>query len=48
MSIEIDILNGDASWRIAQPLHQAVWGPRHAADKPSGLTSNGPMPIFVC
>jgi GNAT superfamily N-acetyltransferase len=26
MSIEIDILNGDASWPIAEPLHSAVWG----------------------
>ncbi|MGY4380095.1 aminoglycoside 2'-N-acetyltransferase I [Bradyrhizobium sp. i1.3.6] len=34
MSIEIDILNGDASWRIAQPLLSAVWG-RDAAEKPS-------------
>ncbi|MHC2635749.1 hypothetical protein ACVIU7_008660 [Bradyrhizobium liaoningense] len=26
MSIEIDILNGDASWPIAEPLHQAeLW-----------------------
>ena len=36
MSIEIDILNGDASWRIAEPLHQAVWGPQMIADKPWG------------
>ena len=34
MSIEIDILNGDASWPIAEPLHQAVWGPQQIADKP--------------
>jgi len=25
MSIEIDILNGDASWRRAKPLLEAVW-----------------------
>lgn len=25
MSIEIDILNGDASWPIAKPLFEAVW-----------------------
>ena len=34
MSIEIDILNGDASWPIAEPLHQAVWGPELVAEKP--------------
>ena len=32
MSIEIDILNGDASWSIAEPLHSAVW-PRHSVEK---------------
>ena len=32
MSIEIDILNGDASWSIAEPLHSAVW-PRHRVEK---------------
>ncbi len=25
MSIEIDVLNGDASWPMAEPLHNAVW-----------------------
>jgi aminoglycoside 2'-N-acetyltransferase I len=25
MSIEIDVLNGDASWPIAEPLFKAVW-----------------------
>lgn len=25
MSIEIDVLNGDASWPRAEPLMQAVW-----------------------
>ena len=34
MSIEIDILNGDAAWPIAQPLLSTVWG-RDAAEKPS-------------
>ena len=32
MGIEIDILNGDASWPIAEPLFKAVW-PRHAVEK---------------
>ncbi|MGY3355587.1 putative acetyltransferase [Bradyrhizobium sp. GM0.4] len=34
MSIEIDILNGDASWRMAEPLHQAVFGPDIVAKQP--------------
>ncbi|MFB9269030.1 GNAT family N-acetyltransferase [Bradyrhizobium erythrophlei] len=32
MSIEIDVLNGDASWPRAEPLHRAVWG-RHLVEK---------------
>lgn len=32
MSIEIDILNGDASWPLASPLLEAVW-PSHAVEK---------------
>lgn len=32
MSIEIDILNGKASWPIAKPLFDAVW-PRHEVEK---------------
>ena len=27
MSIEIDVLNGDASWPMAEPLFDAVWPP---------------------
>jgi hypothetical protein len=27
MSIEIDVLNGDASWTRTEPLHTAVFGP---------------------
>ena len=27
MSIEIDVLNGDASWPVAKPLFNAVWPP---------------------
>ena len=27
MSIEIEILNGDASWKLAEPLFDAVWPP---------------------
>src|SRR5438045_2281166 len=32
MSIEIDILNGDASWQKAEPLMKAVW-PRHVVER---------------
>ena len=32
MSIEIDVLNGDASWKRAEPLFNAVW-PRAAVEK---------------
>jgi aminoglycoside 2'-N-acetyltransferase I len=32
MSIEIDILNGDASWPMAEPLFKAVW-PAHVLEK---------------
>ncbi len=32
MSIEIDILNGDASWPLAEPLIKAVW-PVHEVEK---------------
>jgi predicted acetyltransferase len=33
MSIEIEVLNGAASWSIAEPLHNAVWGPDVIAKK---------------
>ena len=33
MSIEIDVLNGAASWKAVEPLHNAIW-PREAANKP--------------
>jgi aminoglycoside 2'-N-acetyltransferase I len=32
MSIEIDVLNGDASWPVAEPLFNAVW-PRDVVEK---------------
>src|SRR6202140_682269 len=32
MSIEIDVLNGDASWPMAEPLFNAVWPP-HVVEK---------------
>ena len=32
MSIEIDVLNGDASWSLAEPLFNAVW-PRNVVEK---------------
>jgi GNAT superfamily N-acetyltransferase len=32
VSIEIEVLNGDASWPLAQPLIEAVWPP-HVLEK---------------
>src|SRR5437868_15541296 len=32
MSIEIDVLNGDASWKKVEPLMDAVW-PRQVVEK---------------
>ena len=34
MSIQIDILNGDASWPLAKPLFDAVWPPHVVATLP--------------
>ena len=34
MSIEIDVLNGDASWPMAEPLFNAVWPPDVVAKLP--------------
>jgi len=34
MSIEIDVLNGDASWPLAEPLFDAVWPPDVVAGLP--------------
>ncbi|WP_024506124.1 GNAT family N-acetyltransferase [Bradyrhizobium sp. ARR65] len=34
MSIEIDIVNGDASWKDAKPLFDAVWPPHVVATLP--------------
>src|SRR5258708_12859536 len=36
MSIEIDVLNGDASWKMAEPLMEAVWPPDVLAKLPWG------------
>src|SRR5258705_734892 len=32
MSIEIDVLNGSASWPLAEPLFKAIWPP-HVVEK---------------
>jgi aminoglycoside 2'-N-acetyltransferase I len=32
MSIEIEVMNGDASWPMAQPLFNAIWPP-HVVEK---------------
>jgi aminoglycoside 2'-N-acetyltransferase I len=34
MSIEIDVLNGDASWPTAKPLFDAIWPPQVVATLP--------------
>lgn len=34
MSIEIDVLNGEASWPLAKPLYDAVWPPHVRATLP--------------
>lgn len=34
MSIEIDVVNGDASWTLAEPLFNAVWPPQVVAKLP--------------
>ena len=34
MSIEIEVLNGDASWPLAKPLFDAVWPPHVVATLP--------------
>src|SRR3954447_18933141 len=36
MSIEIDVLNGDASWPRVKPLMDAVWPPEELAKRPWG------------
>jgi aminoglycoside 2'-N-acetyltransferase I len=36
MSIEIEVLNGDASWPMAKPLFDAVWPPDVVARLPWG------------
>jgi hypothetical protein len=34
MSIEIDVLNGDESWPMVEPLFNAVWPPDAAVKPP--------------
>jgi predicted acetyltransferase len=34
MSVEIDILNGDAAWKEAEPLYKAIWPPEIVAKLP--------------
>ncbi len=36
MSIEIDVVNGDTSWALAEPLFDAVWPPDVVAKLPWG------------
>ena len=42
MSIEIEVLNGEASWPVAKPLFEAVWPP-DVVQKLPWLMSGGPM-----
>lgn len=43
MSIEIDVLNGDASWPLVQPLFHAIWPPEVVATLPwAGITFANP------
>ena len=40
MSIEVDILNGDAAWTEVEPLYQAIWPPEVIAKLPwAGIVS---------
>ena len=48
MSIEIDVLNGDASWPLAEPLFNAVWPPEVVAKLPWAGIVFAPMPTCGC
>ena len=49
MSIEIDILNGDASWKEAEPLFNAIWPPHVIATLPwAGVVfAHAELRVFV-
>ncbi len=47
MSIEIDILSGDASWPLAKPLLDAVWPPDDVAKLPWGRISYAPADLRI-
>ena len=49
MSIEIDVLNGDASWPTAEPLFNAVWPPEVVAKLPwAGIVfANADLRVLV-
>jgi aminoglycoside 2'-N-acetyltransferase I len=49
MSIEIEVLNGDASWDQAQPLFKAIWPPEVVATLPwAGITfANADLRVLV-
>ena len=49
MSIEIEVLNGDASWTLAKPLFQAIWPPEVIATLPwAGITfANADLRVLV-
>jgi aminoglycoside 2'-N-acetyltransferase I len=49
MSIEIEVLNGDASWPQAEPLYEAVWPPHVMATLPwkDVIFANADLRVFV-
>ena len=49
MSIEIDVLNGDASWEAAEALFDAVWPPHVLEKLPSGdvAFAHADLRVFV-
>ena len=49
MSIEIEVLNGDASWPQAKPLYEAVWPPEVMATLPwkDVIFAHADLRVFV-
>jgi aminoglycoside 2'-N-acetyltransferase I len=49
MGIEIDVLNGDTSWKLAEPLFNAVWPPHVVATLPwAGIAfANAELRVLV-
>jgi len=49
MSIEIDVLNGDASWKRTEPLHNAVYGKHIVETLPWGhvVWANADLRVLI-